>query len=79
MINLGRWNSPHSCHRCTLVAEALVIIPVVTAMGGPGWSVVEQGATERNVETWIAMWRSGQIFDMPAKHTALQCSGTAAI
>ena len=31
-INLGRWPSPHSCHQCTLVAEALVIIPVVTAM-----------------------------------------------
>ena len=33
-INLGQWPSPHSHHQCTLVAEALVIIPVVTAMGG---------------------------------------------
>ena len=31
-INLGQWPSPHSRHQCTLVAEALVIIPVVTAM-----------------------------------------------
>ena len=30
-INLGWWPSPHS-HQCTPVAEALVIIPVVTAM-----------------------------------------------
>ena len=35
-INLGRWPSPHSHHQCTLVAKALVIIPVVTAMVGPG-------------------------------------------
>ena len=31
-INLGQWPSPHSHHQCTLVAEALVIIPVVPAM-----------------------------------------------
>ena len=33
IINLGQWPSPHSHHQCTLVAEALVIIPVATAMG----------------------------------------------
>ena len=27
-----------------------------TSLCGTGWSFVEQGATERNVETWIAMW-----------------------
>ena len=31
-INLCQWPSPHSHHQCTLVAEALVIMPVVTAM-----------------------------------------------
>ena len=31
-INLGLWPSLHSHHQCTLVAEALVIIPAVTAM-----------------------------------------------
>ena len=36
MINQGQWPSPHSHHQCTLVAEALVIIPVVTAMATPG-------------------------------------------
>ena len=35
-INLGQWPSPHSHHQCTLVAEALVIIPVVTAMAMGG-------------------------------------------
>ena len=36
--------SPHSRHQCTLIAETLVIIPVVTAMGkgaivhNPKWS-----------------------------------------
>ena len=31
-INLGQWPSPHSCHHCSLMAETLVMIPVVTAM-----------------------------------------------
>ena len=31
-ISLGQWPSPHSRHHCTLMAETLVIIPVVTAM-----------------------------------------------
>ena len=31
-INLGRRPTPYSCHQFTLVAEALVIIPVVSAM-----------------------------------------------
>ena len=35
-INLGQWPSPHSRCECTLMAETLVIIPVVTAMGGGG-------------------------------------------
>ena len=30
---LGQWPSPHSRDQCTLLAEALVMIPVVTALG----------------------------------------------
>ena len=32
IINLGQWCPPHSAPQCTLLAETLVIIPVVTAM-----------------------------------------------
>ena len=37
-INLGQWFSPHSRHQCTLMADSLVTIPVVTAMTWEGAS-----------------------------------------
>ena len=38
-INLGQWPTPHSHRQCTLVAEALVILPVA---GSPRSSMIVQ-------------------------------------
>ena len=47
---LGQWPSPHSRHQCTLVAEALVIIPVVTAMPAVAGGGDDGGALDKYVK-----------------------------